>query len=586
MSFRLKTILLFLTTSLIPYLLIIFYIVNSTKNEILSEIEKDLDFSVELMGERIDKQIDSVYKDFIFISKLDIMDDIASLDLDKRITNLLKQKKEDIKLSGDFFVVDLQQNIIASSDMQMISRKFHIASDDAEMFAVDIIGSYNNAKIGTLYLKYDYENFRDILKAKSGQMVYLLNLENSKYIFKTKELEEPITQSKNIAAIKHLKLFVSIDKKQSLSLYSRFGFVLFWSLLAGMALISAVSIYFASKITKPINNLSSTALSIATTKNYSQRVELDSKDEIGKLATAFNQLIESIENALGEIELQNKQKLRLIEEKSKNEMFKALSHKLSKYLSPQIYRSIFEGEQDVKLESKRKKLTIFFSDIVNFTATTESMESEDLSQILNHYLNEMSLIALKYGATIDKFIGDAILIFFGDPRSNGVKADAIACLGMSIDMINKLYELEGYWQGMGIPKPFKIRIGINTGFCTVGNFGSEDRMDYTIIGGAVNLTSRIESKANPNEIWISQETYLLIKDEIYCEEIESIVAKGITHPIKIYKVVDFYSNLHERQMVENKLEGLTIHKNKIEISDKKIALESLRGLVESIEATN
>src|SRR4029077_4613759 len=95
----------------------------------------------------------------------------------------------------------------------------------------------------------------------------------------------------------------------------------------------------------------------------------------------------------------------------KNTMLEGLSSKLSKYLSPQLYRSIFSGTHNVEIASKRKKLTVFFSDIAAFTETTNNLESEELTDILNHYLTEMSTIALQYGATIDKYIGDAMLLF-------------------------------------------------------------------------------------------------------------------------------------------------------------------------------
>jgi adenylate cyclase len=97
------------------------------------------------------------------------------------------------------------------------------------------------------------------------------------------------------------------------------------------------------------------------------------------------------------------------------------SKKLSKYLSPQIYHSIFTGAQNVEIASSRKKLTIFFSDVVNFTETTDKLESEDLTNVLNRYLTEMSNIALEHGATIDKYIGDAMMVFFGDPETRGAK---------------------------------------------------------------------------------------------------------------------------------------------------------------------
>ena len=181
----------------------------------------------------------------------------------------------------------------------------------------------------------------------------------------------------------------------------------------------------------------------------------------------------------------------------------ALSSKLAKYLAPQVYDSIFTGQQDVKIVSKRKKLTVCFSDLVGFTEITDKMESEDLTQLLNHYLTEMSKIALQYGATIDKYVGDAIVMFFGDPTTLGVKEDALACVQMAIAMQKRVGELAQEWRDSGIETPLRCRIGIHTGYCTVGNFGSEDRMDYTMVGGTVNLASRLEHEAPPGGVLIS-----------------------------------------------------------------------------------
>jgi class 3 adenylate cyclase len=190
-----------------------------------------------------------------------------------------------------------------------------------------------------------------------------------------------------------------------------------------------------------------------------------------------------------------------------NSMLEALSKKLSKYLSPQVYASIFTGKQTVEISSRRKKLTIFFSDIADFTETTDKLESEELTGLLNRYLTEMSRIALEHGATIDKYIGDAIVAFFGDPESRGTKEDALACVNMAIAIQRRMRELQSEWLDLGIEKPFQLRIGISTGFCTVGNFGSEDRMDYTIIGGEVNLASRLQSHAELGGVLIAHETY-------------------------------------------------------------------------------
>jgi class 3 adenylate cyclase len=215
-----------------------------------------------------------------------------------------------------------------------------------------------------------------------------------------------------------------------------------------------------------------------------------------------------------------------------------LASKLSRYLAPQIYRSIFEGTQDMTLTTRRKKLTIFFSDIKDFTETTEDLQPEDLTYLLNKYFTEMSKIATEYGGTIDKFIGDAMVIFFGDPETRGVKEDAIQCVRMAMAMQGRLTDLQEIWREKGYEKPFRQRIGINTGFCNVGNFGSDFRMNYTIIGPEVNLAARLEQTADTGGIMMSYETYALVQDVVAAEERPSVRAKGIAREIKAYAVVN------------------------------------------------
>jgi adenylate cyclase len=268
----------------------------------------------------------------------------------------------------------------------------------------------------------------------------------------------------------------------------------------------------------------------------------------------------------------------------KNKELEALSTKLSKYLSPQIYNSIFTGAQAVEIASSRKKLTIFFSDVVNFTETTDKLESEELTNLLNHYLTEMSKIALEYGGTIDKYIGDAIMAFFGDPESKGVKEDAIACVRMAIAMLRRMCELRSEWQELGAERPFQLRVGINTGYCTVGNFGGEDRMDYTIIGNVVNMTARLQTQAEVDSILIGHETYSLVKDVVATEEQPSIKVKGFAEPIRCYKVLGLYDDLaQEGQLIREEEEGfkfmldLSKHNKQTAISTLEAILRRLRG---------
>ncbi|MFM7256259.1 MAG: adenylate/guanylate cyclase domain-containing protein, partial [Betaproteobacteria bacterium] len=219
-----------------------------------------------------------------------------------------------------------------------------------------------------------------------------------------------------------------------------------------------------------------------------------------------------------------------------NEFLASISMKISRYLSPQIYKSIFSGQKDVVVQTERKRLSIFFSDIKDFTATTERLQPEALTGILNEYLTEMSNIALKHGGTLDKFIGDAILVFFGDPESRGPVEDAKACLRMAIDMQRRLVELKIKWRGEGTEEPFVVRMGINTGYCNVGNFGRNDRMDYTIIDVEANLAARLHSIAEGGKVVISYETYALVQDIVVASPLPLITMKGITRQVVPYAV--------------------------------------------------
>ncbi len=240
-------------------------------------------------------------------------------------------------------------------------------------------------------------------------------------------------------------------------------------------------------------------------------------------------------------------------------MLESLSNQLSKYLSPQVYASIFAGEQSVEIASKRKKLTVFFSDIADFAGTTDSLESEELTNLLNHYLTEMSKIALDHGATIDKYVGDSIVAFFGDPETKGAKEDARACVTMAIAMQRRMRELRSEWLDMGLERPFEVRIGINTGFCTVGNFGSAERMDYTIIGNEVNLAARLESLAEVGGILMAHETHSLVKDTVLAEEGGTLTVKGFAKPVRTYSVVGLYDDLAEQgRIIRKEQDGLSI----------------------------
>ena len=258
----------------------------------------------------------------------------------------------------------------------------------------------------------------------------------------------------------------------------------------------------------------------------------------------------------------------------------ALSEKLAKYFSPQVYDSIFSGELDVKIQTQRKPLTVFFCDLQGFTQLTERLEPEILTELLTQYLTEMSKIAIRWGGTIDKFIGDAILVFFGDPETRGNKEDAMACVSMALEMLEKLELLREAWRERGLARSLNARMGIHSGVCTVGNFGSEDRLDYTVIGNGVNLAARLEANSESNKILISEDTYLLVKEEIKCIKKQEISVKGISYPIQTYEVSGFTSSSssYSSKLVKS-IPGLSLTFDPNEIEDNERAMKLISDVL-------
>jgi hypothetical protein len=178
------------------------------------------------------------------------------------------------------------------------------------------------------------------------------------------------------------------------------------------------------------------------------------------------------------------------------------------------------------------------------------------------------------------------MIFFGDPESRGVNADALACVKMAVAMQKRVRQLATIWRDAGIERPLTCRMGIHTGYCTVGNFGSEDRVSYTAVGSGVNLASRLESEAPPGEILISYETYAHVKDEISCEEVGQIRVKGFADPITTYRVIDdFQAMADDGEALAIRLPHLTVNidPRRMNATEQEEARQLLRNALERLD---
>lgn len=268
----------------------------------------------------------------------------------------------------------------------------------------------------------------------------------------------------------------------------------------------------------------------------------------------------------------------LIEEKSKQ--LENLANRLAKYLSPQIYSSIFSETEDKSHTHTRKNLTIFFSDIVRFTDLSDMLEPERLATVINSYLSEMTNVALEYGGTIDKFIGDAVLVFFGDPETQGEAEDAMRCVEMALKMQERIASLQSYWKKSGIPNDLQVRMGIATGYCTVGNFGSDQRLEYTALGSSVNLAARLQDMAAPDSILTDQNTLSLIGRHVISELKGEFTPKGFAREVRYFQINGLAETALVRRGRELSHVGKHVEVNVLNSSDIRAAIEELAEIQE------
>lgn len=274
------------------------------------------------------------------------------------------------------------------------------------------------------------------------------------------------------------------------------------------------------------------ALDTIASGDFTARIEVPNRDEFGKLSENVNRASEQLETLYGRLETVNRDLQTTVDEQ-----VALLEHTsvLRRYLSPQVAEAIVAGRSGIG-ESRRQELTIVFADVRGFTALSEQSEPEEMIGSLNRFLAAMTEVVFRYEGTLDKYIGDALMIFFNDPLPQEDHAER--AVRMALDMQKELIELRAQMADAALMK-ITAGIGISTGFVTVGNIGSPTRMDYTVMGNYVNLASRLADDAGPGEILISERTLALLPSGLVtAESAGERNLKGVQRPIALFRVTD------------------------------------------------
>ena len=209
---------------------------------------------------------------------------------------------------------------------------------------------------------------------------------------------------------------------------------------------------------------------------------------------------------------------------------------IARYAPREVSERILSGEFAPDARPERLKLTIVFTDVVGFTDSSDEMDPEALTDFLNDYLARMSEIAERHGASINQFVGDGLMIFFGAPRATDDRDNAVRAVRMALEMQESMPSLNETWLQRGGRRPFEVRIGINTGYASVGDYGSPGRKTYSAIGIQVNVAARIEGECRPGKVLVSDTTWVLARDEFLGTDRGEIVLRGLHYPVRVYEV--------------------------------------------------
>lgn len=322
-----------------------------------------------------------------------------------------------------------------------------------------------------------------------------------------------------------------VDETEAFTSHRRFLTIAVASFSAASLLVAmTLGAILSWSLIRPVRRVDEALEQIAG-GDFEAHVDVPNRDEFGNLTRNLNRTAGHLSTLYNDLQALNTNLQETVDSKVA-ELERA--SRLKRYLSPGLADSILSGEQDVSLGSSRKFLTTFFSDVRGFTAAAERMEPEELVSELNDYFSEMTEIVFKHGGTLDKYVGDAVMVFFGDPIPQDDHAERAVLMGL--EMLERMRGLEDHWVRR-YDEVFEIGIGISTGWVTVGDIGSQARSDYTVLGNQVNLASRLADKAEPRQILVTERTMVAVDHLVDGRMVDEVSLKGVSRPIKIYEIL-------------------------------------------------
>lgn len=303
------------------------------------------------------------------------------------------------------------------------------------------------------------------------------------------------------------------------------------AVVSGLSLLAALALgaVLSWSLIRPVRRVDD-ALERIADGDFETHVSVPNRDEFGNLATNLNLTAERLAAAYRDLESLNENLQETVDAKV-SELERV--SRLKRYLSPQLAASIVEQVGDIDLGSRRKYLTTFFSDVRGFTTASERMEPDELIAQLNDYLSEMTDIVFRHEGTLDKYVGDALMVFFGDPIWQ--EDHAARAVRMAFEMRERMLALRDDWTAR-YRESFEIGIGITTGWVTVGDIGSPARSDYTVLGNEVNLASRLSDRATAGQILITEATLEAVRDLVEAAPLDKVELKGVSRDITIYEI--------------------------------------------------